>query len=107
MVEAGTMRASLPLDRQCQLAGLPTPVSEYRFHPSRKWRADFCWPDHGLIAEIEGGAFVGGRHTRGAGFVADLGKYNAATLLGYRILRFTPQQVRSGEALNVLTEALK
>jgi very-short-patch-repair endonuclease len=101
------VRASLPLDRQCELAGLPTPDREVRFHPVRKWRFDFAWCLQKVAAEIEGGAFVGGRHTRGVGFVRDLEKYNTAVLLGWRVLRFTPTAVRNGEALNVLTEALK
>jgi very-short-patch-repair endonuclease len=101
------MRASLPLDRQCQLVGLPTPEPEFRFHPTRRWRFDFAWPALNVAAEIEGGAFVGGRHTRGAGFVRDLDKYNSAVLLGWRVLRFTPQAVKNGTALNVLSEALK
>jgi very-short-patch-repair endonuclease len=101
------VRASLPLDRQCELAKLPKPEAEFRFHPTRRWRFDWAFRAESLAVEIEGGAWVGGRHTRGAGYVKDLEKYNCATLLGWRILRFTPQQVKSGEALNVLTEALK
>lgn len=98
---------SLPLDRQCEMVGLPKPEPEYRFHPTRKWRADFCWPERRVMVEVDGGAFVGGRHTSGSGFVKDMEKQNAAALLGYRLFRFTPRQVQSGEALNVLTEALK
>ena len=29
-----------------------------------------------------------GRHTWGAGFLADMEKYNTATMQGYRVLRF-------------------
>lgn len=36
-------------------AGLPEPVREFRFHPVRGWRADFAWPEHKLLLEIEGG----------------------------------------------------
>lgn len=67
-------------------------VAEFKFHPGRKWRADFACPKHKFIVEIEGGAWVGGRHTRGGGYTGDMEKYNAATLLGYKILRYTPQQ---------------
>ena len=61
---------------------------EYRFHPERKWRFDFANPHMKVAVEIEGGAFSGGRHTRGAGFVADCEKYNQATVLGWRVLRY-------------------
>lgn len=82
-----------PLHRLCVLHGLPEPIPEYRFHPLRKWRADYCWPLHMLLVEIDGGVWTGGRHTRGAGFIKDMEKLNAAALLGYRVLRYTPQQI--------------
>lgn len=39
-------------------AGAPPFVREHRFHPTRKWRLDFCWPEQMLAVELEGG---GGR----------------------------------------------
>lgn len=93
--------------RQCQLAGLPIPDMEVRFHPERRWRFDYCWAHLRLAMEVEGGAFVGGRHTRGAGFVKDLEKYTEAAILGYRIIRVTPKQVKNGEALTLVQRALK
>ncbi len=68
-------------------------VREFRFHPTRMWRSDYALPDKKILIEIEGGAWSGGRHTRGKGFIADMEKYNAAAMLGYRILRYTPQQI--------------
>jgi very-short-patch-repair endonuclease len=68
----------------------PDAVAELKFHPTRKWSADFAIPSAKLLIEIEGGAWSGGRHTTGAGFVGDMEKYNAATCMGYRILRFQP-----------------
>ena len=69
---------------------------EYKFHSVRKWRADYAFPSIRLLVEIEGGAWIGGRHTSGSGFVADMEKYNAATLLGWSILRFQPAEVEKG-----------
>jgi very-short-patch-repair endonuclease len=97
----------LPLERQMQLAGLPAPESEYRFHPSRRWRFDYAVPDKSVAIEVEGGAWISGRHTRGAGYVADLEKYNTATVMGWRVLRFTPQQISDGTALNLIEQLLK
>ncbi len=76
-----------------------SPVREFKFDPDRKWRADFAFPDKMLLVEFEGGVFVKGRHTRGAGFLADCEKYNAAALLGYYVLRFTDKAVRQGTAI--------
>ena len=82
-------------------------VPEYRFHPTRKWRMDWAWPKHKLALEIEGGAWTRGRHTRGKGFVADLEKYNTATVMGWRILRVTPKQFSSGEAARIVRAAME
>lgn len=86
--------------------GLPTPEREFRFHDTRKWRFDFAWPDQKIAVECEGGAWSGGRHTRGAGFIADCEKYNAAALQGWRVFRFTKDMIDSRHATDVLTEAL-
>lgn len=82
------------------------PVREFRFHPVRRWRADFAFPDQKLLVEFEGGAFSAGRHTRGAGFEKDCEKYNAAALLGYTVLRFTAKHVKSGEAIVTIEKFL-
>lgn len=83
---------------QLRAAGL-TPVREFRFHPVRKWRFDFCFPDQKLALEVDGGTFSGGRHTRGTGYAEDCRKIAEAMLLGWRVLRATADQVKSGEAL--------
>jgi hypothetical protein len=90
----------------CQAHGLPTPVPEHRFC-ERKWRLDWAWlAPHCVALEVEGGAWTGGRHTRGKGFMGDIEKYNAATVMGWRVFRATPQQVKSGEIFPILKEAL-
>lgn len=73
----------------CNMWGLPPYHREYRFHDTRRWRFDFAWPERNVAVEIEGGVWTRGRHTRGKGFENDCEKYNAAVLLGWRVLRFT------------------
>lgn len=92
---------------QIRAMGLPTPKPEHTFHPGRRWRADFAWPDEMLLVEVEGGSYVYGRHNRPAGMEADCEKYNQAVLDGWRVLRFTGGQVKRGEALDVIRRALK
>ena len=46
-----------------------------------------------MLIEIEGGIWVNVRHNRAAGFNADLEKYLAAGLVGWRVLRFGPDQI--------------
>ena len=78
---------------------LPEPIRESRFHPERKWRMDFLWPDEKIAVEIHGGVHSQGRHTRGTGFTNDRDKMNAATELGYRVFEYTTVQVKSGAAI--------
>ncbi len=89
---------------------LPDPEHEHRFHepdPGEKrkgWRFDFAWPTHKIAIECEGGVYVGGRHTRGAGFEKDCAKYNAAALQGWMVYRVTSGMVSRGEATSLLRE---
>jgi very-short-patch-repair endonuclease len=83
---------------QMQGYDLPLPEPEYRFHPSRMWRVDFAWPELRLAVEIEGAIWTGGRHTRGAGVLGDMEKYNALSVMGWRLLRFDGDAVRTGRA---------
>ena len=83
-----------------------TPTLEHRFAPPRRWRFDIAFMDERIAVEIEGGAWTRGRHTRGAGFIGDMEKYNAAVIHGWRLLRFTPDQVMNGTAREVLAEAI-
>ena len=68
-------------------------VTEHKFHPTRKWRFDFCHPVLKIAVEVEGGVFSFGRHTRGSGFLKDMEKYNAAVILGWRVLRYETKQI--------------
>lgn len=86
---------------------VPMYISEYKFHPARKFRADCAYPDKMILIELEGGVFNNGRHVRPMGFTNDCEKQNCAALLGYRVLKFTTKQVESGYAIEVLKEILK
>jgi very-short-patch-repair endonuclease len=80
------------LSLQMRASGVPEPVHEYRFHPVRRWRFDFAWPDRMLAAEVEENG--------------DCDKYNTATLMGWRVLRFSGAMVDNGEALATIEQAL-
>ena len=72
---------------------------EFEFHPKRKWRADFHLVGKKILVEVEGAIWSGGRHTRGKGYIGDMEKYNAATMMGFQVLRFSTDQVMSGHAI--------
>jgi hypothetical protein len=84
----------------------PDAVAELVFHPIRKWRSDFAIPSARLLIEIDGGVFTNGRHTRGAGFIEDQCKHNAAAVLGYFVLRFVPADIKSGTLIDTVRKAL-
>ena len=90
-------------DKLMEQSGIPAPVREYRFHPTRKWRADYAWPKYMLILEVEGGIWKRGRHNRAVGFKKDMEKYNAASRMGYTLLRYTPDELMS-RAINELRD---
>jgi very-short-patch-repair endonuclease len=87
----------------CRAEGL-NPEREYRFHPTRKWRFDFYFPEKKIAVEVEGG--YGGRHQRG-GFQLDMVKYTAAAKMGIMVLRYTTKMVTDGTAINDVLEVLR
>lgn len=92
-----------------QLAASHVPfVQQYRFHESRKWRFDFAWPAWSIACEIDGGTWkTKSGHTSGIGFENDRQKDDAALRLGWIVYRCTPAMVKSGQALETITQLLR
>lgn len=84
---------------RCDAHGIPRPDFEFEFakHIGRAWRFDYLF-DGWLAVEQEGGIYSNGAHVRGKHFESDIEKYNHCTLLGFSLLRFSPDQFKSGEA---------
>ena len=78
-----TSDAETEFMNQLMEAQLDIPKTEYKFLDKRRFRFDFAWPDRMIAMEIEGGVWITGRHTRGAGYSRDMQKYNLAGLLGW------------------------
>jgi very-short-patch-repair endonuclease len=89
-----------------RMARLPAPEAEYRFAAPRRWRFDYAWPQHLVALEVDGGTWVAGRHTRGSGWQRDTEKLNAAAVLGWRMLRCTPQQLCTLAMVELIGDAL-
>lgn len=85
--------------------GIPEPTPEFRFC-ERKWLFDWAWCEVKVALEQDGGVWVRGRHSRGKGQIADMAKLNRAAVLGWAVLRCTPQQLESGEIMATIREAL-
>lgn len=100
---------------QCKAAGFPEPVRQHRFCPGRLFRADFAWPEYKLIVECEGGIFARkmkdgqdyGWHQSIGRMRSDMEKYNLAALAGWRVLRYSGAEIKSGKAVNEVEQALK
>lgn len=107
--EAAARRRALEdrLAQQIRAMQLPVPDREYQFHPTRRWRVDFAWPEFWLLVEVEGLSPAGGRHQRVAGFEADAEKYGEAQRLGWTVLRLSPPQVRTGAGVRLITDLLQ
>ena len=70
--------------------GLPEPVREHLFHPTKRWRFDLAWPEHKLAVEYDGGTFSRGRksgHTSITGMARDKEKDAEAAIIGWSVIR--------------------
>jgi very-short-patch-repair endonuclease len=83
------------------------PVQEHRFHPVRKWRFDWAFPHVRLAVETEGAVWVSGRHTRGAGYIKDMEKYNMAQEMGWIVLRYQTGKIDYAQVKRVYENRLK
>lgn len=79
----------------CKADNVPPPVMELVFAPPRKWRFDFAWPDHKIALEVQGGAHIRGRHSRGPALRLEHEKLNAAAVAGWRVLFAMPDTLGS------------
>lgn len=91
---------------QLKLRQLPLPTRELQFDLARKWRFDFAWEELKIAVEIEGGIQSKGRHVRPEGFENDARKYNAAAMMGWKVLRFSSRMVSNGEAIAFIEERI-
>lgn len=76
-------------------------IPEYRFHEARGWQFDWAFPARRLAVEVDGGTAMvltrkDGRQYAGGGHNTDKDrvKMNEAAALGWRVMHFSPQQLR-------------
>ena len=95
---------------QCGIAHMLT--AEFKFDPDRDWRFDWATRERMLAVEVDGGNRMAviskrtgkpvavGRHTQSD----DYRKLNRAAALGWRVMRFTPEMIKSGEAIAAISD---
>lgn len=88
--------------------------------PGRKFKFDF-WcanfqfhkgndPEYKqILVEVQGGVWLKGKsgHSSGTGITRDCEKLSLAAVHGYRTIVCTPAQIRSGQAIQWIKDALK
>lgn len=97
---------------QIRAMKLPPAVQQFKFAESmgRKFAADFAWqqPEYLLLVEINGGVWMkGGAHSMPSHIERDMVKLQYATLLGFYMLAFTPDDVFSGHAIDWTEKTLR
>jgi hypothetical protein len=103
----GRSELELAMAFHMKALGLPNPQPQYEFARPRKWAFDFAWPHLGIALEVDGGAWIEGRHVRGAGFEEDCVKMSEAAVLGWRVLHVEGHMVADGRALALIERALR
>lgn len=77
------------------------------FGKLRRWRFDWAFPEHRIAWEVDGGSWIGGRHSYGTGFEKDIEKMNHAMLLGWTVIRSTTAKKSKEAALEVIKGVLE
>jgi very-short-patch-repair endonuclease len=75
-----------------QIGGQPY-ESQYRYHPTRKWRADYAWASVKILLEVDGG----GHKMYWKVYRNDVEKMNAALFMGWQVFRVTTDMVRADD----------
>lgn len=93
--------------RQFLALGL-RPEREYLFHPTRRWRFDFAFPDRAVAVEVQGGIYGAARsgHSTGRGIERDCEKLCYAALAGWRVFPLTERAIKSGSGILLVLKAL-
>jgi hypothetical protein len=77
-------------------------IKEYRFDTIRRWRIDYYFPELTLALEVEGGVYSKGRHVRPSGFIGDVCKYNAMTMMGIALIRVLPKELMTQKTIDMI-----
>ena len=68
----------------------------------KDWRFDIAILEYKIAIELDGAVFTSGRHSRGLGVISDMDKINAATVNGWKVLRFTHTNHKHSEIVKMV-----
>jgi hypothetical protein len=85
---------------------IPAPVQEFRAIPARRYRWDFAWPEHRLLLEVNGGAWMKSSysHKSGPQIVRDYTKNNLAVAAGWKILYCESSMISKKKIIEYLAD---
>lgn len=72
-------------------------IPEHQFHHIREFKFDYCWVEHKVAVDIQGGIYERGRksgHVSVVGMENDMEKINLAQSCGWIMLVLSPRKVR-------------
>lgn len=78
-------------------------VTEHKFCPERRFRFDIALLEHKIAIEYEGlfnDEHSHSGHTSRSGFLSNCEKYNLATVMGWRLLRYTANKEQNKDFLS-------
>jgi very-short-patch-repair endonuclease len=78
----------------------------YRFSTVRRFELDIAIPEHRIGVEIDGGVYTRQAHGSISGIKRDMEKHNLLVLQGWRVLRFRPDEVACGKAVEGIRDLL-
>ena len=82
-------------DTYARSLALPKTEKQFKFSETRRYKIDRAYPDVLLGIELDGGVYSGGHHVRGKGYESNREKDNLAIELGWVVLHYTTNQLRS------------
>lgn len=91
---------------QCRADRLPPFVQNFRPIPNRKFELDIAFPSLKVGVECNGGVFTRGAHGSPLAILRDMEKSNELVFHGWRVLRYTPAQIKTGVAIDGLKQLL-
>jgi very-short-patch-repair endonuclease len=83
------------------------PVKEHMGIPGRKYRFDYAWLTEKVAVEIQGGVYTKHAHGSITGILAGYRKANECAKYGWRVLYFTPAEMKLTDTVKTIKAALE
>ena len=89
------------LEKYCKSLGM-TLEKEFKYVPSRRFRADYCILEWRLLIEVVGGIYNGKAHGSITGIKKDIERLNLSTICGWQMIRILPEDFIKTQAIDIL-----